>query len=316
MKKITFIIICLLSVAFASAQLNSVSIVGNGAGGWPGEAGNPGPQDTNQMTTSDDGVTWTIENLTLSEGAVKFRGNNSWDLPYNWGGATFPSGRGIEDGDAITSTAGVYNVTFNANTLVYDFTLITETNLTSVSIVGSGAGGWPGEAGNPGPEDKNQMTTSDDGVTWTIENLTLSEGAVKFRGNNSWDLPYNWGGSTFPSDTAIEDGDAITSIAGIYDVSFNSNTLEYSFISTTLGFESTSLTSFELYPNPTSDIVNIKFNKDIASLIVFDLMGRKVLETQNVINKKISIGEFQSGTYLFNIKDFEGKTIVKKVILE
>lgn len=161
------------------------------------------------------------------------------------------------------------------------------------------------------------MTSSDGGVTWSIDDLTLTDGSVKFRGNNSWDLPYNWGGSSFPSGTAVEDGDAITSVSGTYDVIFNANTLAYSFTSTeTLGIETTSSISFELYPNPTSDLVHIKTDKDIVSLIVFDLMGRKVLETQHVLNNKIALAKLQSGVYLINGKDSEGNVFVKKVILK
>ena len=228
MKKTTIFMFFVLTFSIVNAQLTSVAIVGDGAGGWPGEAGNPGPEDVHQMTSSDGGITWTIDNLTLTAGSVKFRGNNSWDLPYNWGGNSFPTGTAVVDGAGMTSVAGVYNVSFNSSTLVYNFTLVTGSGLTSVAIVGDGAGGWPGDAGNPGPEDLHQMGTTD-GETWTINNLTLTAGSVKFRGNNSWDLPYNWGGSSFPTGTGIEDGAAITSSSGEYNVSFNSTTLEYSF---------------------------------------------------------------------------------------
>ncbi len=227
MKKITFLMLCLLTVAFANAQLNSVAIVGDGAGGWPGEAGNPGPADVHQMTSTDN-IHWSISNLTLTSGSVKFRGNNSWDLPYNWGGSAFPSGTANVDGNGITSIAGTYNVTFNSNTFAYNFVLVTGGGLASVALVGDGAGGWPGEAGNPGPTDLHQMGTVD-GVNWTLNNVSLTVGSVKFRGNNSWDLPYNWGGSAFPSGTGTVDGPGITSTAGQYNVTFNSTTFAYNF---------------------------------------------------------------------------------------
>lgn len=227
MKKITFLLLCCMTMSLAQAQLTSVAIVGDGAGGWPGEAGNPGPVDTHQMTSSD-GIHWTLNNLTLTTGSAKFRGNNSWDLPYNWGGNSFPSGTGTVDGNGMTTTAGTFNVTFNSDTFAYNFVLVTGGSLASVAIVGDGAGGWPGDAGNPGPVDVHQMGTLD-GENWTISNLTLTAGAVKFRGNNSWDLPYNWGGPTFPTGTAVVDGAAMTSAAGTYNVSFNSTTLAYTF---------------------------------------------------------------------------------------
>ncbi len=119
MKKITFLLICLLSLSFANAQLNSVAIVGDGAGGWP--TGATGEVDINQMTSTDN-ENWTINNLTLTNGSVKFRGNNAWDVPYNWGGTDFPSGTGeVNSPDNIPSTAGVYNLTFNSVTFAYNF---------------------------------------------------------------------------------------------------------------------------------------------------------------------------------------------------
>jgi hypothetical protein len=292
--------------------LTSISIVGDGAGGWPGDAGNPGPVDAIQMGTTD-GENWTINNLTLTVGSVKFRGNNSWDLPYNWGGASFPSGTGTVDGSAITSASGVYNVSFNSTTFVYDFVLV-NSGLTSIAIVGDGAGGWPGDAGNPGPVDSNQMSTTD-GVNWTIENLTLTSGSAKFRGNNSWDLPYNWGATTFPTGTGIVDGAGITTSAGTYNVTFNSDTFAYSF-STTLSVDAYNASNFMIYPNPTKDIINIKSNKVISSLMLFDLTGKKVFDTQQVINNQVFIGELLSGIYLMRTKDSEENSVVKKIVVE
>jgi starch-binding outer membrane protein SusE/F len=98
--------------------------------------------------------------------------------------------------------------------------------LSSVAIVGPGAGGWPTGALNE--VDAHQMTSTD-GVTWTLNNLALTAGSVKFRGNNSW-APYDWGGTAFPSGTALYQNSAgIPTAQGIYNVTFNINTLAYTF---------------------------------------------------------------------------------------
>ncbi len=97
MKKITFIIVCCLAINFVNAQLTSVALVGSGTEqGWPVD-----PQTDAHQMTSTDNVNWTIANIALKGGAIKFRGNNSWALPYNWGGATFPTGSAIVDGAGI-----------------------------------------------------------------------------------------------------------------------------------------------------------------------------------------------------------------------
>jgi hypothetical protein len=60
--------------------------------------------------------------------------------------------------------------------------------------------------------------------------VTLTVGELKFRANNAWAI--NWGGGGFPSDTAVlnsPDNIAVPT-AGDYLVSFNTNTLIYTFL--------------------------------------------------------------------------------------
>ena len=61
---------------------------------------------------------------------------------------------------------------------VFAFTAVSA-QINSVAIVGAGieADGWPGQANNPGPLDKYQMTSTD-GVNWKIDNLTDRKSVV------------------------------------------------------------------------------------------------------------------------------------------
>ncbi|TRX22214.1 T9SS type A sorting domain-containing protein [Flavobacterium franklandianum] len=212
-KKLLLFVICLMTFSFANAQITSMAIVGAGAGGWPAD-----PQvDAHQMTTADGGLHWTITNLGLSNGAVKFRANNEWNPIANWGGTTFPSGTGTVDGAAITAVAGIYNVTFNTNTLAYTFE-IQQVTFQVISIIGDAS---------PIVWGDTDMTTTD-GNIYTLR-ATLGTGALKFRGDHSWTLPYNWGGTNFPSGTAVVDANGvIIPAAGTYDITFNKTTLAYS----------------------------------------------------------------------------------------
>lgn len=75
-------------------------------------------------------------------------------------------------------------------------------------------------------------------------------------------------------------------------------------------------TKFEIYPNPTTDIITIKNNENILikNIDVIDLNGRIIksikLEEQNTT---LNIDFLASGTYLLGIKTDEG-TAVKKII--
>ena len=117
--------------------------------------------------------------------------------------------------------------------------------INSVAIVGAGIepDGWPGQANNPGPIDKYQLTkvvgTTD---VWQRIGLVMAGGSVKFRANNSWDSASstppggNWGapltGSAFPIGIGAENSGGskdIPAVAGTYDITFNSTTGNYSF---------------------------------------------------------------------------------------
>ncbi|HLN94224.1 MAG TPA: fibronectin type III domain-containing protein, partial [Flavobacterium sp.] len=93
-----------------SCEAPVVGLVGTAALGW----------GTDVFMSSVDGVNFTLNNYTLTTGEVKFRLNGAWNL--NWGGATFPTGTGIQDGQNIPVVGCTYNITFNLNTKAYTFT--------------------------------------------------------------------------------------------------------------------------------------------------------------------------------------------------
>jgi len=157
--------------------------------------------------------------ITLSDGEVKFRAEDSWS--NNWGGATFPSGAAVFNGPNIPVTAGTYDVTFDRANLTYNFE--TAAGFQDVGIIGNATpGGWDADT---------DMSGNGDGTFSLI--VGLGDGFVKFRANNSWDV--NWGSSNFPSGTGTQGGADIPVTKGIYFVTFNSITGEYSFTPASIG---------------------------------------------------------------------------------
>jgi len=73
-----------------------------------------------------------------------------------------------------------------------------------------------------------------------------------------------------------------------------------------------------LYPNPTDSVVNIELPESIteASLIMYDLLGKKVYQTQLLnSNTELKIGHLVSGIYLTHII-MDNKIITKRIIKE
>lgn len=186
-----------------------IGIIGSATpGGWD--------DDTNMFHDPVDSNKYFLT-LNLTQGAAKFRANDDW--ARNWGAMDFPSGIGVQNGpDIPIAQAGKYKVTLDTLTGAYNFEEVIE--FATLGIIGTATpGGWDSDTDltrNSGNPDLWQAT------------LTLTDGVVKFRANDAWTL--NWGGLTFPSGTGIPNGPDITVPAGEYQISFNTNTLEYKFL--------------------------------------------------------------------------------------
>ena len=287
---------------FTLATFPSIALVGAAAGGWP--TGAVGEVDDQVMTTTD-GVTYTLNSVPMIPGGCVFRVGNKWDVKY--GATAFPTGTNNGGQDIIVpaGSTGTYNVTLNTTTGAYAFTIIT------YSIVGTGVGGWPGDPGNPGPIDTHQLTTVD-GVNYTKAGLVVIGGGVKFRINNAW-AGGDWGGTTFPAGTKSP-GDNIPSVAGTYNLTVNVLTGTYDF-GTNLGVNNFDAKSFKAYPNPTSDNWNIvSGNDDITSIQVYDVLGKTVYAKSGA-SKEVTINasELSSGVYYAKIATENGESTLKLV---
>lgn len=80
----------------------------------------------------------------------------------------------------------------------------------------------------------------------------------------------------------------------------------------TLGTSETSAKSssaISVYPNPVSDVLNIKSKEKVDNIEIFDISGRKIPADQN--NNKVNVGNLNPGSYIINITTKAGKTSEK-----
>ena len=71
----------------------------------------------------------------------------------------------------------------------------------------------------------------------------------------------------------------------------------------------------ELYPNPTSDIVNIVTDESLRSYEVVSMLGQVLLKGDFENPQKIvSIQSLSAGTYMLNLKTADNKIITQKII--
>ncbi|SFZ92810.1 Por secretion system C-terminal sorting domain-containing protein [Flaviramulus basaltis] len=73
------------------------------------------------------------------------------------------------------------------------------------------------------------------------------------------------------------------------------------------------LNSIELYPNPVTNIINIRGLHETANIEVYSSYGNKVLSLKSIESNKIDISNLASGMYVVRISTDKGQA-VKKVI--
>ena len=75
-------------------------------------------------------------------------------------------------------------------------------------------------------------------------------------------------------------------------------------------------TSLNVYPNPTKGIINIE-TKEALTVYVYDLLGRKVLESKiDETKNQINLNNLSGGTYLIKTRNEVGKGQSTKVVVE
>jgi hypothetical protein len=244
------------------------------------------------MFTSN-GTDYSKTDYYFSADGVKFRTNNSWAV--SWGGDTFPSGEAILNGNNIPLTPGFYNLAFNFAGLNYTFIQV------PVSIIGPGAQGWDTDV---------QLVSTDGGINFSLNNITLNNGPVKFRANNSWST--NWGSNTFPAGTGAVDGQEIPVLAGTYNITFNRLTGEYNFA--TLSIADFKPSKAIVYPNPTNNIWNLSSNNNevITNLQLIDVSGKIILNQNNASDTmSVDAASLTNGIYFAKIKTETGQQTIK-----
>jgi hypothetical protein len=207
-----------------------------------------------------------------------------------WGGSAFPSGTASEvpASSDIPLTVGYYNISFNKNTLAYNFQQV------PIGLIGTAIPPFDWSADVP-------MTSTDGGITHYLYNFTINDGVAKFRANGGWAT--NWGGGTdFPADTAFLGGSDIPVAAGTYDtISFNRYTGQYSFggsVAPGLGINDLEKFNASVYPVPAEDIISFVSDVKEFEVIIRDLAGKVVMRSNS---STLNISELKAGTYIYQL---------------
>ena len=91
-------------------------------------------------------------------------------------------------------------------------------------------------------DDPDIPMTSSDGIVYEATGVVIGvDGGIKFRLDSDWANNWGWDQVSlgFPTGVAVSGGfgNDIPGVAGTYDVSFNTTTLEYAFVEAATGFD-------------------------------------------------------------------------------
>ncbi len=79
-----------------------------------------------------------------------------------------------------------------------------------------------------------------------------------------------------------------------------------------LGISEKKETNFTVHPNPTNNEVYLNSEDDIATIALFDNLGRNIIILQKV--KSVNLAELQSGIYFIKVTSTEGASETLKVV--
>jgi hypothetical protein len=109
---------------------------------------------------------------------------------------------------------------------------------------------------------------------------------------------------------------------GTYTVAVTVNgctSLSPPFVVTTIGLNEIDGTSFNVFPNPVSDLLNIQSDQPITfdgSIRILDIQGREVsssikVEEGEMINKQINVQSLTSGIYFIEVISSKGSSRIR-----
>ena len=158
----------------------------------------------------------------------------------------------------------------------------------------------PSNAGTYGTFSTTNLTTLDPAT----DNLNLD---AEYKPTSASNYIVDQGDNAYYDEALFGDLD-LAGITRIFNTTIDLGAYEYN---STLSVDAISLNtnSIKLYPNPATDVVNIKTNQTIENVSVFNVNGQKVLEIDN--QSQINISNIPTGMYFLNINTNQSNQTIK-----
>lgn len=188
------------------------------AAGWDNNAGNMNmyPLLGNHL----DSNSYTFTGYFGNGGFKIIKNKGSWDDQYGLGSSAGVLSTDGGSGNIPVPAAGYYKLSINTSALTYTLEAVAAPSVSyaTVGIIGSATpNSW--DSSTP------MVQSTFDSHIWMLGNTALTDGEMKFRANDSWDV--NWGSSDENFGTGTPGGPNIPVSGGTYNIYFNDYTGDY-----------------------------------------------------------------------------------------
>ncbi|WP_146185924.1 T9SS type A sorting domain-containing protein [Flavobacterium album] len=194
-------------------------------------------------------------------------------------------GTNFQAGTAFTGlVAGTYNVTVQA-----------AGGCTSVSApitINAAPAGPDAPTG-----EATQVITVDAAADATIEDIVVTAtGTITWYATEEDALS---GSNALATGTQVTDG---TTYYGTQTIEECESAPIAVTVDVVLGKEDFNISAFRYHPNPVKDVLNISYSSEISAVMVYDLLGQKVLSKQPNVNEvKLDLSGLADATYIVNV---------------
>ncbi len=107
----------------------------------------------------------------------------------------------------------------------------------------------------------------------------------------------------------LDDVVIVTAQDGVTKVTYKTST----FISGYINVAESSALSVQLYPNPVTNVINIK-GIELSTVKVYSLTGMMMLSKTNIYNDKVEVGQLPMGVYIIELTDKNGRIVNEKFL--
>lgn len=322
MKKITFLMATLFSlVAFAQTYTEGFdfeTLIPVAQGGGP-----EGLDNTYFSTIpSGDGVWYTVVSFGDTGFGIEATGGNPNQYVGRVSESQFARAFAYVYNNADASVTGsidlsfdyFFNTTFddgNATNTRFGFRVYgisTDSAVDGVFALSSGSGNFGDNNATAYTFGSGEETEIVPHTHFGYSNTWVNSGAITadFGSAGDYDIIVVVFGQVFGSNQA---GNPVGTYFGLDNVVLPTQSNPV-----VLSTEDFNKTSLSIYPNPTTDFINIQNLKGEYSYSVYDVAGKLLLNKTNAISTQIDISTLNKGLYLLELIDSENIKSISKII--